>query len=127
MQYAAILNDPDLPPISEYASASVRPRIMVERAIARAVVDAALASDYGENGGDADDYVGNDRKKILGAMFATDDEKLNIYRGEYAGKVYAGFVHFVYGNDGWDVISNYSLKLEGILKPAIDLSNQFGG
>jgi hypothetical protein len=35
-----------------------------------------------------------------------------------------GWVLFIYGNDGWDVISDYTCNLEPIMGPANELSEQ---
>lgn len=62
----------------------------------------------------------SDRDAVLRTMFATDDEYLNIYR---RGKR-IGWVRLVYGNDGFDVMSDYTVNLEKVLKPANDLANR---
>lgn len=61
-----------------------------------------------------------DRDAILREMFATDDERLLLYRKGRAG----GWVSLVYGNDGFDVISDYTTNLEGVLKPANELADR---
>ncbi|EPN2857542.1 hypothetical protein ACTWP0_003996 [Citrobacter freundii] len=37
----------------------------------------------------------------------------------------AGYVHFVYGNEGWNVISDNSLSLEPALEAATALSESY--
>lgn len=54
--------------------------------------------------------------KVLNEMFQTDDEYL--LTDTDAGKGTAeGWIRFIYGNDGWDVISDYTTNLESILAP----------
>lgn len=55
-------------------------------------------------------------------MFATDDEYLHVYRVD---KTYLGRVWLVYGNDGWDVISDYTVNLEHIMEGANKLSDKY--
>lgn len=47
-------------------------------------------------------------ERILGVMNRTDDEYLMVYRE--AEEI--GWIYFVYGNDGWDVINNCTTNLE---------------
>ena len=35
------------------------------------------------------------------------------------------FVHFIYGNSGWDVINDYGTSLEDIMKPVMDYAETF--
>lgn len=108
------------------ATAAIRARQKIEQTIAIKVVDCALAAGYPigvANGGDEEEVRSADRAKILATMFETDSETLYFYHLNYKqGSRPVGFVHLVYGNDGWDVISDYSCKLEELLKPAIELS-----
>lgn len=97
---------------------SVKMRQLVEREIATAVVDVLLTAgfnisvDNGDN--DGHEYqlgYSTNRADILNAMFLTDDERLYVGRdGETIGWVY-----LVYGNDGWDVISDYTVNLESLI------------
>lgn len=91
---------------------AVKMRQRVEREIARAVVKALLDAGFAlslDNGGDDYELAHvTDADKILKLMFATDSEHLY---AEKDGKI-CGWVFFVYGNDGWDVINDYSVKLE---------------
>jgi hypothetical protein len=89
---------------------SVKMRQLVEREIATAVVDSLLAAGFAlsvENGDD-EIFASGDAATILAAMFLTDDERLYAEKG---GKDF-GWVYFVYGNDGWDVINDYTVNLE---------------
>src|SRR5262252_875557 len=87
-------------------------RIAIEKRIARKVVDALLTAGFAitvSNGGDEDEIVkSTDASAIKAVMFATDDERLHTYKD---GKPF-GWVWFVYGNDGWDVICDYTVNLE---------------
>jgi hypothetical protein len=93
---------------------AVRNRQKVEQTIARAVVDALLAADFvlGVNdGGDEPVITGSsDKAAILEALFNTDEDYLLAKKRDDSH--FKGWVRFVYGNDGWDVISDYTVNLE---------------
>lgn len=98
---------------------SVKMRQKVEREITTAVVDALLKAGYSlevDNGDEQIDPTAN-RESILKSMYQTDEERLYVYKiinGEFAAGSFA-WVYFVYGNDGWDVISDYTVNLESII------------
>jgi hypothetical protein len=110
---------------------SVKMRQRVEKIIVRAVVNAAVAAGYSvavDNGGDEYEYKGADRRACLATMFATDDERLYLFTAEQAARGFkrsAGWVYFVYGNSGWDVISDYTTNLENLLAPALKLAEKY--
>jgi hypothetical protein len=94
---------------------SVKMRQEVERKIATAVVETLLVAGFGlcvDNGdnGEREFEIKNSKsaKAVLKAMFQTDEEKLYTVKD---GRL-DGYVYFVYGNDGWDVISDYTVNLE---------------
>lgn len=106
---------------------NIEKRRQIERRIARRVVKDGLAAGYKigvDNGGDEFELPpSGNGTAILNAMFATDEEYLVFYMdGERVGSVY-----FVYGNDGWDVITDYSTCLEEVLKGANDLADRLSG
>jgi hypothetical protein len=105
---------------------SVKARQRLERMIARRVVLDGIRAGYSlsvDNGGDEDEIVKSTKAKdILEAMFATDDEKLYFYKGDTC----VGWVWFVYGNDGYDVVSDYTTNLEEVMKGADELAAKYG-
>jgi hypothetical protein len=99
---------------------SVKMRQEVEKKIFKQAIQSLLAAGFAvsiDNGGD-DEYEikdSTDLAAIIKASNLTDEErvyvrKLNepIARGSH----FFGWVFFVYGNDGWDVISDYTINLE---------------
>jgi hypothetical protein len=88
-------------------------RRLVEKEIATAVVVAllnegfTLAVDNGDNNGKEYEIVSRIATRVVTALFETDEAHL------YAVKDHKpiGWVYFVYGNDGWDVISDYTTNL----------------
>lgn len=107
---------------------SVVMRQEVERKIAEAVITDALAAGYSlnvHNGGDGPELPAptTDKAAVLDAMFATDDESLQFYKDDKR----VGWVWFVYGNSGWDVIADYTTKLEHVMGNAQKLSDHYAG
>lgn len=91
---------------------AIRQRQQVEQTIARAVVDALLKAGFSLGVKDGEKIVLHHSKneaKLLDALFNTDEDYLFVYvksgRPDY-------WVRFVYGNDGWDVINDYTAHLE---------------
>lgn len=98
------------------------PRKAIERAIAKAAIAGLLAtgSAVWVNNGEEDVLDGSrDADAILKAMFTTDEDWLLL--GD--ARPVLRWVRFVYGNDGTDVISDYSVTLEEALKPASVLAD----
>lgn len=113
---------------------SVKMRQRVEREIASRLIKDAIAAGYSinvYNGGEMKEN-GSDMelpkpsvkaKEILGAMFATDDEKLYLFKP--GKKDWFGWVYFIYGNGGYDVISDYTTNLEHIMGGANKVSDKY--
>lgn len=111
---------------------SIAIRRRVEKDILARTVDLLLAANYRlavslERGHDVDKMLlgSRDRDKIIEEAFAGDD--CHIFAQPAEGPtvedgrvVSAGWVYMVYGNDGWDAISDYTVNLEGALKPVLD-------
>lgn len=90
-------------------------RQQTERRIVTAVIDRLLHENFElalNNGGDdfEVDYT-RDRQQLLNSIMLTDDEYLHVRRNE----VFFGWVRFIYGNDGWDVIADNTSNLEPFL------------
>lgn len=96
-------------------------RITVERSIVERVVDALLAAGHLLNVDNGEDVTTTtvDRDYILRSLFQTDDEHLISYKH---GRIDA-WVRFVYGNGGFDVISDYTTNLEPIIAPIMSYAD----
>lgn len=107
-------------------------RIAVEHDIAEKAVKAVFAAGYRlaiDNGDERTPMISYDATMglqpstdaVLDLMFQTDDEWLMAFKVERAleedDKRPDAWVRFVYGNDGYDVISDYTTNLEATLKP----------
>lgn len=94
---------------------SVQNRQRVERQIARATLRNAVAAGFDkfevDNGDDENTSTHTSVRGTLDAMFQTDEDRVFLWKGEKQ----VGWVYFVYGNDGWDVISDYTTNLEHII------------
>jgi hypothetical protein len=104
---------------------SVTARRWIERQIVKLTIDALLKAGYElrierDSTEFCDSYrVVDGSQESLDEMFACDEERL--YVGESAP--YDGYVYFVYGNDGWDVMNDYTTNLERILAPIMKLAD----
>lgn len=82
-------------------------RIGREKTIALALVAAILKRGYRISVNDGEEWVvirSTSRDEIVSALFSTDEDYIHL-RGENGEKL--GYFYLVYGNDGWDVISDY--------------------
>ena len=87
---------------------NITTRQMIEKGIAKRVVRAAIEAGFTVSLHDGGEYtVKRSRKlsEVVGAMFTVDEESLEI-RDSEGGLI--GTVWFVYGNDGYDAISDHS-------------------
>jgi len=134
---------------------SVAMRIEIERRIIGAFVDSALSKGYKltvslERGYDYDCpetcVLGSiDRKAIMDMAFAGDECHIFVHAADqeplkqnkpgygadsvlpqyYLNSI--GYVFCVFGNGGWDVISDYTINLEdlGVLEEAFKISDHY--
>ena len=62
----------------------------------------------------------NKINKIVGALRSTDYDNLRVHDGNK----YIGGVLLVWGNDPWEVISDYSVSIEDMVEPAMEKSRE---
>lgn len=95
---------------------SVINRQKIERRVIRAFVRSALADGCAISVYDGGDFClkrSTSEKEIMGAIMSTDEDSLVVSKdGKRIGSVY-----LVYGNDGYDVINDYSVSLEYLMAP----------
>ncbi len=106
---------------------NLRTRIAIEKQIFECVVDTLLRADFTLRLHDGEEFATDfttDKGKILAASQSTDEDLLLVYDGRGVTGRAVGRVLFVYGNDGFDVISDYTINLESYLTPATDLADK---
>jgi hypothetical protein len=97
--------------------------IFIERLIAASAIMELLAAGYAITVNDGEDDVlidSLDPAAIERAMRSTDEDKLYVRPAAECARtpdarVFTGWVYFVYGNDGPDVINDYTTNLEAYL------------
>ena len=117
--------------INPNVTPEVAARQRIERMIVRKVVKDALAAGYAldvDDGGDEYAVKGAvTSKAAMDALLNTDEDRLIFHRlNRASGLLETGWVRFVYGNDGWDVISDYSAvdHIETALAGAIAMAER---
>lgn len=93
-------------------------RIETEAKIARKAVDSLLAAGYTVGVHDGEEVVvrrSTSVNEVMKALASVDEEHLLAYDPATGKRV--GAIYLVYGNDGTDVISDYSVSLEAAMKP----------
>lgn len=112
---------------------SVKMRQRVERIIARRLVMDAIRAGYAlnvNNGGEDDELKepSTSVREVMAAMMGADDDRVHVYvKSDSSVWIHFGWVWFVYGNDGYDVISDYTVNLEPIMTGADALADKYGG
>ena len=83
-------------------------RMRMEKKMASGLIKACLRRGYFvtiDNGEDKPIVQSKNYRKIMNQLWQTDEEHVLIY--DSVGK-YLGWFFLVYGNDGWDLISDFS-------------------
>ena len=107
---------------------NVQQRQAIERKIVEQVIDAAFDQSYTiriDNGGEEDEMIicrtPDDAKANI---MQTDEEYLHFFKWDFDESKWVGhgWVWCVYGNDGWDVIADYSAEgpVAKIVDPIVD-------
>jgi hypothetical protein len=109
----------------------------LEDKIVRHFVRDALAAGYVlsvslEQGHDVEDMLlgSNDEAKIMEAALAGDSSHIFVHKADEPfvedGAVNCvGWVLLVFGNDGYDVISDYTTNLDKLILDTIELAEQY--
>lgn len=96
-------------------------RIEKEGKIARRTIRTLKAAGYWLRVHDGEEFATprtRSERELMAALFTTDDDRLFVYRSADS-KGHAGWVWLVYGNSGWDVISDHTTNLEDVLRPVM--------
>jgi hypothetical protein len=111
----------------EECDSSVRVRRLIELAVVRhACRRIVLLMGYSisvDDGGDEPVTQIKDIDAIVTAAFAVDGCRLYVHEPATNKSPY-GWIYLVFGNDGWDVISDHSVNLEELLKPTMEYAEQ---
>ena len=107
---------------------NVETRQKIERQIARSTAKDLIAAGYSVVVFDGEEIAleaSKDVGAIIAAMFSTDEDYLFAMTPTEGGAMArAGWVRFIYGNDGWDVINDYTTNLETALAATTALADQ---
>lgn len=105
---------------------SVVMRQEVERKIISKLIDDALEAGFNIDVNDGEETTlehSTNREAILAAMFTTDEDWIVLHRGELRG-----WVRLIYGNDGWDVINDYTTNLpDSIMAGCNAIADHYAG
>jgi hypothetical protein len=94
---------------------ALKNRIKLEQRIVKLTVDTLLKDGYSLAVFDGEETtaITTDKKTLIDALMETDEDYLFVY--EAGVKARFGWVRFVYGNDGYDVINDYTTNLDEAL------------
>lgn len=116
---------PELKPLNQYPN-TVRARIAIERKICRKTIrlmKAAGLSMRVHSGEEWETRSSASEAALMRAMFNLDDAWLVISKGRER----LGWVRFVFGNDGYDVVSDYTLapEIETVMNQVNEYADRF--
>lgn len=98
---------------------SLWPRVLMERAIVRSACTELIAAGYTLRLNDGDTWAtpkDSTVEQVMEAIMAADEETLHVFHQPAGGeREHFGWVAFVYGNDGYDVIADHTVNLDTAL------------
>ncbi len=105
---------------------TVEQRRDIEKKIVTRTLETLIKAGYQISVNDGEEIVisrSTSVEAILDKMFSVDEEQIYVYKqGEEKRQ---GWILFVYGNDGWDVIADHTSRLEEVLAPVAEYANEF--
>ena len=110
-------------------------RMAMEKEVVEAVIDALLAAGYEiqvDDGFDVESRASTNKDDVIGALFSKNErgywtcnfDEADLLAQKAQPPHHTSFVRLVFGNNGWDVISNYGMALDEILKPAMEVCDR---
>lgn len=102
----------------------VKARIAIETKIAKKAISELIKAGYTLGVHDGEELVlrnCTDQKALIKAMQSVDEEHLMVYKDNKR----VGYVFFVYGNSGWDVIADYTTNLDPTMEIVMEYANTF--
>jgi hypothetical protein len=123
----------------EQRNKQIRKRIAIETRIVRKVIRAGIKAGYHLAVYDGEEFHPvMPERELMALLFNLDDAWLEFYTepkpkvlGEAPKAWFArptthakGWVRFVFGNDGWDVICDYTTNLSELLEPIEQYCNE---
>jgi hypothetical protein len=113
---------------NEHIAPSVKPRVRIEQKIARYTVRTLLRAGFLLSVYDGEEITvirSTDAATICNAMSTTDEDYLFVYRPTEQERF--GWVRFVYGEYGYDVICDYTTNLDEQMETINKYAEKFGG
>lgn len=117
---------PPLSPLTSYP-ASVRWRIDIERRICRKMIRTLRRDGYRlrvNSGEEWETRADANENELMRALFNLDDAWL-VVRDRDNKK--CGWIRLIFGNDGYDVVNDYTTNLETVLAPVFAYADAFEG
>ena len=115
------LNTTDLEIIKKH-DPGVRGRALMELIIVHTLINVATRAGYRFEIADDPEEKTETADEFKLAVFNRDDVVVDIYQKS----VYKGWIHLVFGNDGCDLISDYTTNLESFLEPVNKVAELLG-
>lgn len=110
----------------------IQQRIVIERAIVRKACEDLLAAGFKlrvDDGGDWACERTDSLATVMSSIMSTDEDNVHVFGtvslpGGVSTTRHLGWVQFVYGNTGWDVITDNTLSIDEHLAGATKLAEE---
>lgn len=103
---------------------SIEKRIELEKTIIQKLIEDALALNYKVSVFDSEEWCLKRSSSFVDIMEAVMSSDEDLLRFRSAQGAYMGAVQLVYGNSGYDVISDYTESLDALIAGAEALANK---
>lgn len=106
---------------------NIKTRVGIEKRILRSILLSLTREGFNlriHDGGGWASELSNDVKYLTSNCMSTDEDIICVYRPNQPPNTRHGWVHLVYGNDGFDVINDYAVIIEDELKAAFAVAKR---
>jgi hypothetical protein len=105
-------------------STAVKVRQNIEKRIVLSLIDELLAQGFflSVYDGEETSKPSRDKEAIVKAIMETDEDYLYAHRSEK--KEWFGWIRLVYGNDGYDVMSDATVNMDALIPKTLAIVNE---
>jgi hypothetical protein len=125
-----IMSNKDMEILNNHSD-ECRPRAIMELAIVDCLIDAAKIAGFTLKIRDFDHYEDSEnayydhKEDLKDLLFDLDEATVYVFSKESDKLI--GWVYLVFGNSGYDLVSNYTVSIVEFLAPVLELSKKLGG
>lgn len=110
-------------PDFDYKPKDLQRRIKLEQRIVKSLISELLTQGFALSVYDGEEHhaITTNRQDVINAIMETDEDVLHVYESTNPLAKHLGFILLVYGNDGWDVMSDWTVALDAYIPKTLAL------